>query len=91
MRGPSSHLTWNDPVQAGSGKGGFCHRFCLIAYMDDLSVKLKECQTGCIAGGTIVNHLMYADDIVLPSPSATGLSLLLHVQCTCMWKILIGA
>ena len=45
--------------------------------MDDLSVNLKECPTGCIAGGTIVNHLMYADDIVLLSPSATGL--LLHV------------
>ena len=25
--------------------------------MDDLSVNLKE----CIAGGTIVNHLMFAD------------------------------
>ena len=47
--------------------------------MDDLSVNLKECQTGCIAGGTIVNHLMYADDIVLLSTSARGLSLLLHV------------
>ena len=59
--------------------------------MDDLSVNLKECPTGCIAGGTIiiVNHLMYADDIVLLSPSATGLSFLLHVHC--MWKIWIGA
>ena len=43
------------------------------------SVNLKKCPTGCIAGGTVVNHLMYADDIVLLSPSATGLSLLLHV------------
>ena len=60
----------------GSGKGELCHRFCL---KDDLSVNLKECPTGCKAGGTIVNHLMYADDIVLLSPSATGLSLLLHV------------
>ena len=34
----------------GSGKGEFCHRFCLI-YMDDLSVNLKKCPTGCIAGG----------------------------------------
>ena len=42
-------------------------------------VNLKECPTGCIAGGTLVNHLMYADDIVLQSPSATGLSLLLQV------------
>ena len=34
-------------------------------------------------GGTIVNHLMHADDIVLLSPSATGLSLLLHVCGKC--------
>ena len=47
--------------------------------MDDVSVNLKECPTGCIARGTIVNHLMYADDSVLLSPSATALSLLLHV------------
>ena len=48
--------------------------------MDDLSVNLKECPTGCIVGGTIVNKLMYAGDIVLLRPSAsTGLSLLLHV------------
>ena len=47
--------------------------------MDDLSVNLKECPTGGIAGGTIVNQLMHADDIVLLSPSTTGLSLLLNV------------
>ena len=49
--------------------------------MDDLSVNLKECLTGCIAGGIIVNNVMYADDIVglLLSPSATGLSFRLHV------------
>ena len=38
----------------GSGKGEFCHRFCLMC-MDDrpMSVNLKECPTGCrpIAGG----------------------------------------
>ena len=43
----------------GSGKGEFCHSLCLM-YTDDLSVNLKECPTGCIAGGTIVNHLMLA-------------------------------
>ena len=50
--------------------------------MDDMSVNLKECPTRCrpIAGGAIVNHLMYADDIVLLSQSATGLSLLLEVE-----------
>ena len=49
--------------------------------MDDLSINLKECQTGCIAGGTIVNHLMYADDIVLLSPSANCWSFLVFT-CT---------
>ena len=48
-------------------------------YFRYLRRQLYRCPTGCIAGGTIVNHLMYADDIVLLSPSATGLSLLLHV------------
>ena len=47
----------------GSDKGEFCHSFCLM-YMDDLSVNLKKCPTGCIAGGTVVNNLMYAGDIV---------------------------
>ena len=77
-------------VSYGVRQGGILSPFLFNSiFMDDLSVNLKECQSGCIAGGTIVNHLMYADDIVLLSPSATGLSLLLHVHC--MWKIFIGA
>ena len=42
--------------------------------MDDLS------RTGCMSGDTIINHLMYADDLVLISPSATGMKELL---CAC--------
>ena len=66
-------------VSNGVRQGGILSPFLFNVYMDDLSVNLKKCPTGCIAGGTVVNHLMYADDIVLLSPSATGLSLLLHV------------
>ena len=61
-------------VSNGVRQGGILSPFLFI-----WTVNLKECPTGCIAGGTIVNHLMYADDIVLLSPSATGHSLLLHV------------
>ena len=66
-------------VYIGVRQGGILPPFLFNVYMDDLSVNLKGCPRGCIAGGTIVNHLMHADDIVLLSTSATGLSLLLHV------------
>ena len=71
----SSKFTVSNAVR----QGRIMSLFLFNEYMDDLSVNLKECPTGCIAGGTIVKHLMYADDMVLQSPSATGLSLLLHV------------
>ena len=47
--------------------------------MDDMSVCVNDCPTGRLAGGAIVNHLMYADDVVLLSPSVTGLAMLLKV------------
>ena len=46
--------------------------------MDDLSSLLNCCNTGCMSGDTIINHLMYADDLVLISPSATGMKELLQ-------------
>ena len=48
--------------------------------MDDLSSLLNCCNTGCMSGDTSINHLMYADDLVLISPSATGMNELL---CAC--------
>ena len=48
--------------------------------MDDLSSLLNCCNTGCVSGDTIINHMMYADDLVLISPSATGMKELL---CAC--------
>ena len=47
--------------------------------MDDLSIKLNDIKVGCTIGTTLINHLMYADDLVLLSPSAMGLSLLRSV------------
>ena len=37
--------------------------------MDDLSVKLNNYGTGCFAGSTKVNSLLYVDDLVSFSPS----------------------
>ena len=38
---------------------------------------LNNVNAGCFVGASLVNHLMYADDLVLLAPSAAGLSLLL--------------
>ena len=38
---------------------------------------LNNVNAGCFVGASLVNHLMYADDLVLLAPSAAGLSLVL--------------
>ena len=47
-------------------------------YMNDLSDNVRNIKTGCVVSKTITNHLMYTDDIVLFSPSASGLQHLLN-------------
>ena len=45
--------------------------------MDDLSAQLRSCNNGCMVGETLVSLLMYADDLVVLSPSSDGLQQLL--------------
>ena len=37
---------------------------------------------GCLIGQKLVNHLMYADDIVLIAPSSAGMQKLLNTCCS---------
>ena len=46
--------------------------------MDDLSTKLKELYAGCKIANMVINHLFYADDLVLLCPSQRGLQELLE-------------
>ena len=46
-------------------------------YMDGLSEMLNTCRTGCYSGVSKVNHLMYADDLVLLFLCTIGLRRLL--------------
>ena len=48
----------------------YCHPYFLRFFMDCLSESLCNTQTGCNVGGVMINHLMYADDLVIISPSA---------------------
>ena len=47
--------------------------------MDDLSLQLNECRTGCLVGNSLINHLVYADDLVILCPYSAGLQQLLRI------------
>ena len=51
--------------------------FFFSLYIDDLSAQLRSCNNGCMVGETLVSLLMYADDLVVLSPSSDGLQQLL--------------
>ena len=67
-------------VSNGVRQGGILSPYLFNVYVDDLSQTLIGCRTGCLSGNLTINHLMYADDLVLISPSATGLRELI---CAC--------
>ena len=52
------------------------HFFCV--YVDGLSCTLNSLPSGCVIGDAKVNHLMYADDLVLIAPTASGLQSLIR-------------
>ena len=70
------------PIGNGVKQGGILSPLLFNIYMDDLSLQLHRQPIGCSVGGTVVNHMLYADDIVLFAPSAKGLQKLLDLSHT---------
>lgn len=66
-------------VSNGVRQGSILSLALLNLYMDDLSKQLNACNTGCMISNRKVNHLMYADDLVVFCPSSAGLQQLLNV------------
>ena len=64
-------------VNNGVRKGGILSPLLFNSYMNDMSITLGELPIGCCSGSTVINHLIYADDIVLFAPSAKGFQSLL--------------
>ena len=69
-------------VSNGVRQGGILSPYLFCIYVDELSKMLNNVHVGCFVGTMLVNHLMYADDLVLLSPSAAGLSILLSICST---------
>ena len=63
----------------GVAQGGILSPRFFNACIDDLSIALSNSKYGCTFGGCSVNHLSYADDMVILSPSATALQKRLYI------------
>ena len=85
-------------VSNGVRQGGIMSPLFFNVYMDGLSNILCKTECGCIMGDRMINHLMYADDVVILSPSAKGLQRLIcaaygdnhdlkfnHAKTVCMY------
>ena len=66
-------------VSNGVRQGGVLSPYLFSLYMDDLSRKLNSVQSGCFVGSSLLNHLMFADDLCVFSLSVNGLQKLVNV------------
>ena len=62
----------------GVRQGGILSPLLFNVYFDHVSSKQNDIHVGCLLGSRILNHLLYADDLVLVSPSATNLQKLIN-------------
>ena len=64
-------------VSNGVRQGGILSPYLFSLYFNEMSIRLNGMNVGCSVGGVRINHLLYADDLVLISPSSKGLQVLL--------------
>ena len=60
-------------VMNGVRQGGILSPRLFNVYIDKLSLNLRNTKIGCTVAGSLINHLMYTDDLLLLCPSAKGL------------------
>ena len=65
-------------VSNGIKKGGILSPKLFNIYVNVLSTSLNEKHIGCCLKDKVINHLYYADDLVLVSPTASGMNELIQ-------------
>ena len=73
------HVSMPFTVTNGIRQGGLLSPYLFNVYIDGLSMHLNETTVGCHVANTCINHLSYADDMVLLAPSVRSLQRLLDV------------
>ena len=79
----SMYIRWNGQISESFGcsngvkQGGILSPYLFNFYLNDLSRSLNALNIGCCLNANI-NHLLYADDLVLISPSKKGLMTLIE-------------
>jgi len=66
-------------VTNGVRQGKVLSSYLFAVSLDELSIQLGSARVGCTVGNMVVNHLMFADDIYVFSPSISGLQCLLNI------------
>ena len=65
-----SVVSSNFTVLNGVRQGGILSPWVFNIYIDDLSSILSSCNSGCKFGNQTINHISYADDLLIFCPSS---------------------
>ena len=72
-------VKWGDKISDlfhvtnGVRQGGILSPYLFSVYIDDITAELNLLRIKCVIGNMIINHILYADDIVLIYHSSRGL------------------
>ena len=72
-------------MKTGVKQGSVLSAYLFTLYMDDLVKLLLDTRVGCYVGNKLINTLVYADDVVLITPSVGAMKLLLE-KCEALSK-----